>query len=308
MGRCAAFDIETYCPVEEIEKGDLNYLQNRKEYKSEEEFKKDLSTNPYVAYVISFALFFPEENKGEVYYLSHEERIDKEIWEIEGRKVNISYNSLSITDGLRKGEEELIKILWDQLSQVDKLITFYGKTFDIPFVKIRTMMHNLKPKNFFVDINHIDLKDLLGIQKKNYTLDFISRRMGISLNKEYVDGSKVDGLFRSKKYKEIAQYNLRDVLITGLLYERVKDYIYEEHIYKYVQSLKDLKYIEQAIDNDIISSKEMSILIDFCKDKQSPTDKQKQYLKDLIQNVSPEDIYSKLRPETIKKMFMHFEE
>ncbi len=308
MGRVAVFDIETFCPIEEIEEEDLNYLQNRRDYKSQEDFKRELSTNPYVACIISFALFFPEENKAEVYYLSDTEVKDEDVWKIEGRNINISYNSLSIVDDLYNGEKELIKTLWERLSQVDKLITFHGITFDMYFLRIRTIIHNLKPKNFFYKIYHIDLKDHLGTRGKNYTLNFIAKRMKITLSKGDMDGSKVDHLFRNKRYKEIAQYNLKDVLITGLLYERVKDYIYEDYMHECMQSLKDLKYIQQAIDDNIISSKEISELIDFCKNKQTPTDKQKQYLKDLIQNVYPEDIYSKLRPETIERILRHFEE
>ncbi|MFN3599721.1 MAG: ribonuclease H-like domain-containing protein [Aquificaceae bacterium] len=274
MKRTAVLDIETFCPKEEILEIDLSYLKNRRDYQSEEDFSRDLATNPYVACLISFALFFLEEDRAEVYYLS-----EKSLEEVGGSeyKVKVLYKSISLKDGLLEAEKKLIEIFWGKLAQIGKLITFHGKDFDINFVKIRTMIHELKPKNFFLMANHIDLKDVFAVGRRNYTLDFIARRMGILLDKGNMDGSKVDGLFKNKEYKKIAEYNLRDVLITGMLYQKIKGYIT-------IQDPEVAGSLLKALDENRLSSREVSDLIDLLLGQENPpTHKQKKYLQSLLQ-------------------------
>ena len=43
---------------------------------------------------------------------------------------------------------------------------------------------------------------------------------------EGVSGLAVNDLFNEKKYKEITEYCMRDVMATGELYERVKRYVF----------------------------------------------------------------------------------
>jgi hypothetical protein len=76
---------------------------------------------------------------------------------------------------------------------------------------------------------HIDLFDQLtfyGALRKKGGLHLWSRAFGIKSPKaEGVTGDDVGRLFKGKKYKEIARYNVGDLRATRELYEYWKKYI-----------------------------------------------------------------------------------
>ncbi|MFN3263579.1 MAG: ribonuclease H-like domain-containing protein, partial [Aquificaceae bacterium] len=231
MGKVASLDIETFCPIEELEEGDVTYLKGRKDYSSEEDFHRDLSTNPYVSLLLSFSLFLPEEGVAYVFYLGEEE--SEEISRVNIGEISIEavYASLSLKKGISESESRLVELFWKQLEQIDTLVTFYGKDFDMEFLKIRTLIHGVKSPAFYryfhsKSVNHIDLRDVFRVGRNHYSLNFISRRMKLPIDKGDMDGSKITNVFLKGEYRKVADYNLRDALLTGMLYERVKDHLY----------------------------------------------------------------------------------
>ncbi|MEJ5339849.1 MAG: ribonuclease H-like domain-containing protein [Aquificaceae bacterium] len=314
MGKVASLDIETFCPIEELEEGDVTYLKGRKDYSSEEDFHRDLSTNPYVSLLLSFSLFLPEEGVAYVFYLGEEE--SEEISRVNIGEISIEavYASLSLKKGISESESRLVELFWKQLEQIDTLVTFYGKDFDMEFLKIRTLIHGVKSPAFYryfhsKSVNHIDLRDVFRVGRNHYSLNFISRRMKLPIDKGDMDGSKIRNVFLKGEYRKVADYNLRDALLTGMLYERVKDHLYHNHVLELVKSAgfsegKDL--IEYALDNNLLSGKETSVLIDFCKGRieAGPSDKQVGFLRDLIKAYNPEirDVCALLGHETIQRI------
>lgn len=288
MGKRVAFDIETYCPIEKIQSVDLIYLRKRRNYESDEKFLRDLSINPYVSYLISFALFCLGDKKVIVYYLSQGD--DKNQEELpEG--IQVFYNPINIEIDLDTAERKLLESFWEEVKEVNKVISFHGASFDIEFVRVRTMMHGLKPLNFFsfLQTEHIDLKDSLRVGGENYSLNFIARRFGIVFDKGNMDGSKVRELFAKGDYREIATYNARDVIITGLLYERIRDYIYGESIPEIPENLSPSVIIEHGINVGLINKKEASMLIDVYKRYEfaEPSEDQIKYLRILFKTSNP---------------------
>jgi hypothetical protein len=104
---------------------------------------------------------------------------------------------------------------------------------------IRSAIHKIKPtKNLlsnrylssqFVNAKHIDLCDQLsfyGTVRKKNNLHVACRAFGIESPKDNgVSGDDVAGLFKEKKYVDIARYNVGDLVATQKLYEYWKDYL-----------------------------------------------------------------------------------
>lgn len=314
MGKIASLDIETFCPIEELEEEDVIYLKGRKDYHSEEDFHRDISTNPYVSLLLSFSLFLMEEGKAQVFYLGEEDAEEVSRVNIGEMSVEAVFTSLSLKRGISEPESRLVELFWKQLEKIDTLVTFHGKDFDMEFLKIRTLIHGIKSTAFYryfhsKSVNHIDLRDLFRVGRNHYSLNFISRRMKLPIDKGDMDGSKIRDVFLKGEYRKVADYNLRDALLTGMLYERVKEYLYHNHLLELVKSAgfsegKDL--IEYALDNNLLSGKETSVLIDFCKGRieAEPSDKQVRFLRDLIKVYHPEimDVCALLGHESIHRI------
>ncbi len=294
MSRSVSFDVETFCFLGDLAEEDLLYLKRRKDYDSEESFQRDLATNPYVSLLISFSLFLLEENRGYVFYMAEEDKEEKSNITLDERKIEIRYTSISLKDGLLSAEKRLLEMLWEQLKNVDILITFYGKDFDMEFVKIRTIIQGIKPVAFYKYLpsknkNHIDLRELFNVGRNNYSLNFIAKRLNIPIDKGDMDGSKVRDAFLNKEYKKLAEYNMKDAIITGMLYERVKDYIQNKPLVDLLTSagFSNIKeVIEYAISNRLVSKSEVSTLIDLHKHKITPTNDQVSFLLSLAENTN----------------------
>lgn len=320
MGKTASFDIETFCPVEELAEEDREYLRKRKDYASEEAFRRDLFTNPYVSFLISFSLFLLEDSRAYVFYLSEEDVEEVDRISIGEQSISLFYRGISLKPGLLHSEGRLLKHLWEQLENIDTLVTFYGRDFDMEFVKIRTLMHRIKPGAFYryfhsKAINHVDLREVFRVGKNNYSLNFISRRLNMPMDKGGMDGSKIGEVFLSREYRKVAEYNLRDAVLTGLLYKRVRDYLPHSSVQEIFRSLgfsEGKELIEYALEHNLLSVKETSALIDLCKGRveTGPTDRQVVYLRDLANTHRPDmsDVCTLLSHETIYKILKSLQE
>lgn len=314
MGKTASFDIETFCPIEELEKEDIEYLKGRRDYKSDEDFHRDLATNPYVSFMVSFSFFILEEGKAYVFYLGEEDVEEVSKINIGKEHIEAVYISISSELGLFESEGVLLQHLWERLEAFDTLITFYGKDFDMEFLKIRTIMHGFNSNAFYryfysKNANHIDLRDIFKVGKNNYSLNFISRRLKLPVDKGDMDGSKVRDAFLRREYKKVAEYNLRDAVLTGLLYEKVKNYLYHNHFLQLIRSAgfsEGRELIVYALEKNFLSGREASLLIDLCKGRAEtgPSDKQIDFLKSLIETYQPDlrDVCTLLNQETIYKI------
>ncbi len=320
MSKTASFDIETYCPIEELTEEELEYLKGRRDYASQEEFYRDTAVNPYVSLLVSFSFFFLEEGRAYVFYMGEEDQRETLSEKYGEKPIELVYTSISIRDGLFSAERRLLEMLWEGLRVVDTLLTFHGRDFDMEFVKIRTIIHELYPPEFHrylhpKGVNHIDLKDTLRAGRNNYSLNFISKRLGLPMDKGDMDGSRIREVFLRGEYRRVAEYNLRDALLTGMIYERVRKYLYHEHVLEMVKSAgffnaKDL--IEYALDRNLISGKETSMLIDLCKGKKElgPTDRQMEFLRSLVKDSEPElrDVCGLLGYDTLYRIVKSTEE
>lgn len=236
----AVLDLETFASLDDLSYIDYRYLKTRgREERSDEEVAERLALNPYVLHIISCALAFVDHGVIErvvVRYLSREgdgasleerDAFTIEYFPIAGR----------FPQDLFAGERMLLEALWKDLQDVPLIVTYNGQNFDLPVLRIRSMVHNLDippfiatPRSFRFSEGHLDLADFLSLQgfEHRYTLDFVCRRFGIDFRKKGLDGSKIHAAFCNGSYLDIARYNAEDTIATALLFLRLERYIIRE--------------------------------------------------------------------------------
>ncbi len=218
----AGFEFETLS--ESQQEYLLRYAEQEKDLEkrieAEEEAKRYLSLYPLTAKVIAIALLNTDTEKEMVMY----EGESDENTLIEEK--NTKYKQMS--------EEEILKNFWLYAAKADKIISFNGRNFDIPFLMIRSAMNKIKPsknfiKNRYDSSSHIDLLEqftFYGITKK-FNLDFYCHAFGIESPKSKgITGMEVKELYKAGKVKEIAVYCGEDVRATYELYKIWEEYLF----------------------------------------------------------------------------------
>lgn len=222
------FDIETVgYNFESLSESQQEYLLRYAEKEKDEETREQkideairyLSLYPFTAKIVALAFLNVETEKTVVMYESEE----TSEWIADEK--GVKYKSAS--------EEEIIKTFWSYADKCDKLISFNGRQFDIPFIMLRSAVLKIKPsknylKNRFENKDHIDLLDkftFMGLTRK-FNLDFYCHAFGIESPKSKgISGMEVKELYHSGKVKEIAVYCADDVRATCELYKVWNEYL-----------------------------------------------------------------------------------
>jgi DNA polymerase elongation subunit (family B) len=189
----------------------------------EKDVQEGLGFSPLTGEIVSIALYDVERTRGVVYFQS-----DKKIPEYE-------------KDGyiLRtRSEKEMLKDFWEGAREYDTFVTFNGRGFDIPYIMLRSAIHEISPTQDLMNgrylyqqkrAKHIDLQDQMtfyGAMHRRPSLHLFTRAFGIESPKEEgVAGDDVSELYKAKKFKEIAEYNARDVVATTKLYKKWKEFL-----------------------------------------------------------------------------------
>jgi DNA polymerase elongation subunit (family B) len=214
------FDIETLAlPLDNFDKKQQDYLlkfAKTDEERTEALMKMNLS--PLTAQVLAIAMLNPESGQGKVYYQGPGER------------------SALIDDGkveLVPGEErDILEGFWKTISHYSQFVTFNGRSFDCPFLMIRSAILGIRPsRNLMVyrygANEHCDLLEQLSFYGafRKFNLDFYCKSFGIKSPKEDVSGLDMGPLFTAGRYREIAEYCLGDVKATAELFQRWQTYL-----------------------------------------------------------------------------------
>jgi DNA polymerase elongation subunit (family B) len=222
------FDIETSgFPLETFSESQQEYLMRYVEKEKDEQLRTEkeleairyLNLYPFTAKVIVIGLMNINTGNRYVIFESEEPR----QWEVEEKK--ISYHGMT--------EEEMLTKFWDFLTKADKLISFNGRQFDLPFLMLRSAMLKIKPSRNFVKsrydtTKHIDLLDqftFYGLTRK-FNLDFYAHAFGIESPKSNgITGMDVNELYRAGKIEDVAIYCGDDIKATAELYEIWETYL-----------------------------------------------------------------------------------
>jgi hypothetical protein len=228
------FDLETSAlPLEDFDDAQQEYLF-REAAKLEdesaraarrEEIRKLFNLWPLTARVVCIAMLNTESLRGQVLFIAEDHE------EAAGETGPVEF--VACLD-----EAELLAAFWTVARHYDNVVTFNGRGFDVPFVYLRSAILNvpITRKDWlgyrFATDPHCDLAEQLtfyGVSGRDgaarrFNLDFYCKTFGIESPKaQGVTGSDVNQLMAEGRYREIAEYCLRDVQATVLLYRLWKE-------------------------------------------------------------------------------------
>lgn len=185
----------------------------------EERLKTHTSFYPLTGQVVCVALQNPDTNRARVYTIGSDEN---DVHEDDAEFFFVP------------DERTLLSELWKDFANYNQFITFNGRTFDAPFLILRSAINKLRPSvdvmgYRYKSIPHLDLADqfsFFGATRKNFPLHFYCKAFGIESPKESgTTGFDVPILFREHRSSEIAQYCLLDVEATAQLFWYWEEYI-----------------------------------------------------------------------------------
>lgn len=214
-------DIETVgFDFDSFSQKDQDYLlKNCQDEEEKEKVKNSLALSSLTGEVVSVAMLNPETERGMVFFQDKNSQTEK-----------FEENGILYEAG---NEKVILEKFWELVKTYDRVITFNGRCFDIPFLMIRSALNKVRVSKNLLGYRyehkiHCDLLDQLTFYgaTRRYSLDFYTKRFGIKSPKEEgLDGSMVGDLYEKGKYTEIARYCTRDVLATGELFDYWNKYL-----------------------------------------------------------------------------------
>ncbi len=228
------FDIETSALPEEVfDETQLEYLFRKANAigdEAEREVQRDQTRRmfnlwPFTAQVVCVCMINSDSDKGKVIFLADD------YDEYAGGQGAIEFVPCA-------DEVELLTAFWDAARHFDKVVTFNGRGFDVPFMYLRSALLNVPvtKRNWlgyrFSTEPHCDLADQLTFYSvggrdgaaRRFNLDFYCKAFGIpSPKRAGVTGMDVNDLMQEGRFREIAEYCVRDVEATVALYRIWKE-------------------------------------------------------------------------------------
>jgi uncharacterized protein YprB with RNaseH-like and TPR domain len=244
------FDIETigvdFDNLDEITKHNLTRWIKREAAGDEGKYnvmltdlKEGLGFSPLTGEIVTIGVLDTKNNKGVVYYQAPNTDLGHTNVESSGK--NKSANAFVEDDFTykQKTEEEMLKEFWQGARHYREFVSFNGRSFDIPFLILRSAVHRIKStvnlmsdrylRNEYASIKHIDLLDQLsfyGAVRRKGNLHLYCQALGIKSPKtEGITGDDIGHLFKKRRYKDIARYNSWDLIATRELYKTWQEYI-----------------------------------------------------------------------------------
>jgi DNA polymerase elongation subunit (family B) len=228
------FDIETSAlSLDQFDEAQQEYLFRECERLSDEaartarraELLQQCNLWPFTARVVCVAMLNAETQRGQVLFIAadYEERAD-DVEPVE---------FVPCVD-----EAELLTAFWDVARHYDSIVTFNGRGFDVPFLYLRSAVLNVSISRRdwlgyrYQTDPHCDLAEQLtfyGVSGRDgaarrFNLDFYCKAFGIKSPKSHgVTGMDVNALMQQGRHRDIAEYCLRDVRATVLLYQIWKE-------------------------------------------------------------------------------------
>lgn len=228
------FDIETSAlPLDHFDESQKEYLFREADKLADEpersakrsEIQRFFNLWPLTAQVVCVAMLNADTARGQVLFLAEDFEQDAD----EAGPVEF----VPCVD-----ESELLTAFWDVAKHYDSVVTFNGRGFDVPFIYLRSAVLNVSitRKNWlgyrFQTDPHCDLAEQLTFYNvsgrdgaaRRFNLDFYCKVFGIESPKaQGVTGMDVNFLMQEGRFRDIADYCLRDVHATVQLHRIWKD-------------------------------------------------------------------------------------
>ena len=127
----------------------------------------------------------------------------------------------------------MLSEFWENVAKFGRCVTFNGRTFDGPFLSVRSAVHGLSPSKNLLGYRysmetHVDLWRVLTfpgrrVPRSGPSLHAACVAFGIpSPKSEEMHGYAVGDLYRQGRLREIADYCRKDVEATAALYRRLE--------------------------------------------------------------------------------------
>jgi 3'-5' exonuclease len=228
------FDIETSAlALENFDEAQREYLFREAEKLGDEtakdnkrvEIKQFMSLWPFTSQVVCIAMLNAETQRGQTLFVAEDfEETDEE---------NSPVKFIPCAD-----EMELLTQFWDAAKNFNSVVTFNGRGFDVPFLYLRSAILNvpISKKDWlgyrYATDPHCDLVEQFTFYSvsgrdgaaRRFNLDFYCKAFGIESPKSQgVTGMDVGALLAAGKFRDIAEYCLRDVRATVELYKIWKE-------------------------------------------------------------------------------------
>ncbi len=101
------------------------------------------------------------------------------VWDVERRQGVVYYETATETDVWTEGEwtyrpsseRDMLEDFWEGARSYDVFVTFAGRTFDVPFLNLRSVAQNITPSKELLEhrylnrqktMHHVDLQDQLS--------------------------------------------------------------------------------------------------------------------------------------------------
>jgi DNA polymerase elongation subunit (family B) len=227
------FDIETSAlPPGHFDEAQREYLFRETERIPDEtarnlrrsEIQQQFNLWPLTAQVVCIAMLNADTQRGQVLFTAEDCQEEAQAEPVE---------FVPCVD-----EAELLTAFWDVAKHYEAIVTFNGRGFDVPFIYLRSALLNvpISRKDWlgyrFQTDPHCDLAEQLtfyGVSGRDgaarrFNLDFYCKAFGVESPKSQgVTGRDVNTLLAEGRFREIAEYCLRDVKATALLYQIWKE-------------------------------------------------------------------------------------
>ena len=220
--KTVVFDIETVS----LPWLDLDPMQREKLTRYAEDHddflrrKKGGALSPYTGKVVVIGMQNPETRKGIVWY------------EAEGGRTS-SASDDGLFEYVACDEASMLAEFWRTVEKYPRFVSFNGRSFDGPFLSVRSAVHGVPPSKNLVPYRysmetHVDLLDLLTFygavsRDQTPTLHAACVAFGIPSPKtEEVHGYTVADFHEQGRLREIADYCRRDVEATAELFRRLE--------------------------------------------------------------------------------------
>jgi DNA polymerase elongation subunit (family B) len=224
------FDIETSAlPLEQFDEAQQEYLFREAGKLPDEaaraakraELHRQFSLYPFTAQVVCIAMLNADSDRGQVLFTADDHEPEA------GEPGPVKF--VPCVD-----EAELLTSFWNVAKHYDEIVTFNGRGFDVPFLYLRSAALNvaISRKNWlgyrYATEPHCDLAEQLtfyGVSGRDgaarkFNLDFYCKAFGIESPKSHgITGMDVTALMQEGRFRDIAEYCLRDVRATVALYD-----------------------------------------------------------------------------------------
>jgi len=228
------FDIETCAlPLDQFDEAQQEYLFRECEKIAEEaarnvrraEIQQQCSLWPFTAQVVCIAMLNADTRRGQVLFTA-------EDYDEPGAEAG-PVEFVPCVD-----EAEMLTAFWDVAKHYEAIVTFNGRGFDVPFIYLRSALLHvpISRKEWlgyrFQTEPHCDLAEqftFYGVSGRDgaarrFNLDFYCKAFGLESPKaQGVTGTDVGALLAERKFRDIAEYCLRDVKATVQLYQIWKE-------------------------------------------------------------------------------------